>query len=159
MIFTAALWLAAMMQGQVKARCFSMEPLPLTCVALPPPTRCEEFHCPENSAGCEIATPKQVKLGTCPKRCDVIRYPPGKMSRNWESLVREMFSSPNSEAQLLIALASGVLVTATSSLSGESLEIKSSPFSPPPGDYVILFQDPVTCNVIARDHSIVEPKW
>jgi len=81
------------------------------------------------------------------------------MSRNWESIVREMFSSPNAQAQLQIALESGILVSATSSLSGEVFEIKSSPFSPPPGDYVILFQDPVTCNIIARAHSIVEPKW
>ncbi|PYV53880.1 MAG: hypothetical protein DMG96_08925 [Acidobacteria bacterium] len=70
-----------------------------------------------------------------------------------------LFSSPTAQAQLQIALESGILVSATSSLSGEVFEIASSQFSPPPGDYVILFRDPGTCNIIARSHEIVEPKW
>jgi hypothetical protein len=205
MIFTAALWLAALIHEHKIQHCVLKEPLPLACtcqppgvtfdpktqchpmatlpdgqhvvlldcvnsrpgpwappqpcVALPPPIECEEFHCPENSPGCQIATTKQVKLGTCPKRCDVIRYPPKTMSRNWKSIVREMFSSPTAQAQLQIALESGILVSATSSLSGEVFEIASSQFSPPTGDYVILFRDPVTCNIIVRSHEIVEPKW
>ena|SRR5215813_5051442 len=135
MIFTAALWLAALIHEQ----------------------KCEEFHCPEKPAGCQIATPKQVKPGTCPKRCDIVHYPPGAMSRNSESIVREMFSSVNAQGLLQIALERGILVSATESFRGEDFEIRSSPFSPPPGDYVILFRDPVTCNVIARDQMIVEP--
>ena len=129
----------------------------LSSVLARPEGACEEFHCPENSPGCQIITPKQVKPGTCPKRCEVIRYPKGVMSRNWKSIVQQMFSSPNSEEQFRIALESGLLVSATSGF-GEVFEIKSSEFYPPPGDYVILFQDPVTCNIIVRSHRIVEPK-
>jgi len=172
MIFTAALWLAALIHEQKVKQCVFKEPLPLawtcqppgvasdpeTCVALPAPNECEEFHCPEYPAGCQIATPKPVRRGTCPKRCDVVQYPPGTMSRNWESIVREMFSSLNAEGHLQIALENGILVSARNSFNGEAFEISSSQFSPPPGDYVILFQDPVTCNVIARDHMILEPK-
>ena len=122
-----------------------------------PEGTCEEFHCPENSPGCQIITPKQVKPGTCPKRCEVIRYPNGIVSRDWKIIVRKMTSSPNTEAQLRIALESRLLVSATSGF-GEVFEIKSSEFFPPPGDYVILFQDPVTCNTVARSRMIVEPK-
>ena len=136
MIFTATLWLAALIHEH----------------------KCESFHCPENPAGCQIATPKQVKPGTCPKRCDVVHYPPGAMSPNSESIVREMFSSVSAQALLQIALERGILVSATDSFRGEAFEIRSSPFSPPPGDYVILFRNPLTCNVLARGHMIVEPK-
>jgi hypothetical protein len=36
MIFTAAFWLATMMQGQTKTHCIMREPLPLACICQPP---------------------------------------------------------------------------------------------------------------------------
>lgn len=104
------------------------------CVLLPPASNCEEFHCPENSPECHVATPKQTNSATCPKRCDVIQYPPERMSRNWESLVREISSSPHRDEQLQVAFAVGILVSATNSFSGEVIDIKSPQFFPPPGD-------------------------